>query len=198
MSPSCLQQYLQRWQTITIWSGVVVLYCPEQVLVGARNSSAKIWGWAVTPDTKLVAMGPNRLALLVRLCFVKASPTVEKAVSCYKADRLIASLLNFCSVQSLAAVREFHARRNTVNQATDRCVRTWCRGTRSASELCELSRPTFRFTMQELAWWVVTQRTLKNYKTAKSGGGGCLLRTIRYMQFASECTYIVVCELFVN
>ena len=35
---------------------------------------------------------PNWLALLLCLCFVKASPTVEKAVSCYKVDRLIALL----------------------------------------------------------------------------------------------------------
>ena len=32
----------------------------------------------------------NRLASSVRSCFVEASPTVEKAVSCYKADRLVA------------------------------------------------------------------------------------------------------------
>ena len=42
--------------------------------------------------------------------FVRASsrpaPTVEKAVSCYKADQLVASLLSFRSVQSSPAVRE--------------------------------------------------------------------------------------------
>ena len=103
----CLQQYLERWQTITIWSGAVVPYCPEQALMGARNSSAKIWGWVVTPDAKLAAMGPNLLASLVRPCLVKASLTVQKAVSCYKADRLIASLLSFRSVQSSPAVRKF-------------------------------------------------------------------------------------------
>ena len=41
--------------------------------------------------------------------FVKATPTVEKAVSGYKADRLVASLLSFRSVQSSPAVREFRA-----------------------------------------------------------------------------------------
>ena len=61
--------------------------------MGARSSSAKIWGWVVTrtkclngltmpeqgptPDAKLAAMGPNRLASSVRPCFVEASPTVE-------------------------------------------------------------------------------------------------------------------------
>ena len=106
---------------------VVVPYCPEQAPMNARSSSSKIWGWAVTqrkclngstipeqgltPDTKLAAMGLNRLASSVRPCFVEASPTVEKAVLCYKADRFVASLLSFCSVQSLPAVREFRAAR---------------------------------------------------------------------------------------
>ena len=77
--------------------------------MGAHSSSAKIWGWAVTrrkclngssipvqgpaPDAKLAAMGPNRLASSVRPCFVETSPTVEKAVSCYRADQLVSSLL---------------------------------------------------------------------------------------------------------
>ena len=102
-------------------------YSPEQVLMGAHSSSAKIWGWAVTqrkclngstipeqgptPDVKLAAMGPNRFASLVRPCFVEASPTVEKAVWCYKVDQLVASLLSFHSVQSSPAVREFRAAR---------------------------------------------------------------------------------------
>ena len=64
-----------------------------------------------TLDAKLAAIGPNRLASSVHPCFVKASPTVENAVSCYKADRLVASLLSFCSVQSSPAVREFRAAR---------------------------------------------------------------------------------------
>ena len=59
-----------------------------------------------TPDANLDAMGQNRLASSVRQCFIKASPTVEKAVSCYKVDRLIASLLSFRSVQSSLAVHE--------------------------------------------------------------------------------------------
>ena len=62
-----------------------------------------------TLDAKLDAMGPNRLALSVRLCFVEVSPTVEKAVLCYKADRLVASLPSFCSIQLSLVVHEFHA-----------------------------------------------------------------------------------------
>ena len=52
---------------------------------------------------------PNRLALSLFSCFVEASPTVEKAISCYKADQLVASLPSFSSVQLLFAVREFRA-----------------------------------------------------------------------------------------
>ena len=91
-----------------------VLYCPEQAPMGARNSSAKIWGWAVTRKKCLNAStkGPprmrSRLALPVCPCFVEASPTVEKVVSCY---RLLASLLSFRSVHSSPAVREFRAAR---------------------------------------------------------------------------------------
>ena len=40
----------------------------------------------LTLDAKLAAMGQNQLASSVRPCFIEASPTVEKAVSCYKAD----------------------------------------------------------------------------------------------------------------
>ena len=81
---------------LTFW--LVVPYCPEQAPMGACSSSAKIWGWVVTrrtclngstiptqgptPDANLAAMG---LASSVCPQFVEASPTVEKAVSCYKA-----------------------------------------------------------------------------------------------------------------
>ena len=105
----------------------VVPYCPQQALTSARGSSTKIWGWPVTwrkilngstipmqgatPDAKLAVMGPNRLASSVRPRFIEASPIVEKAISCYKADQLVASLLSFCSVQSSLAVCKFRAAR---------------------------------------------------------------------------------------
>ena len=38
---------------------------------------------------------------------------------------------------------------------------------------------------KNLAWWVVTQRTSKNHKTVKLGGGH-LLGTIRYLQTVIE------------
>ena len=74
-----------------------------------------------TLDANLAAMGQNRLASSVHQSFIKASPTVEKAVSCYKADRLVASLLSFRSVQSSLAVREF-MQKNAANEAAGGCV----------------------------------------------------------------------------
>ena len=102
-----------------------ILYCPEQAPMGARSSSAKIWGWGVTRrthlngstiptqgptlNTKLAAMGLNGLPSSVRPWFVEASLTVDKADSCYKGDLLVASLLNFRSIQLSLAVHKFHA-----------------------------------------------------------------------------------------
>ena len=57
-------------------------------------------------------------------------------------------------------------------------------------QLCELSGPTFGFTTQELAWWAVTWRTLKNHKTAKSGGWA-LARVWALVRDNMVCTYNV-------
>ena len=139
--------------------------------MGACSSSAKILRWAVTRRTRLsgstiptqgspldvmlAAMRLNELASSVRPWFIEASPTAEKAVSCYKADQLIALLLSFCSIQSSLAVREFHAAgENAPNEVTDGCVWTfdaWCCVTQSASKLLQFSGPTFRFTTREFS-----------------------------------------------
>ena len=80
------------------------------VLNGVKTNQTDDTRYSHTPvrgdETGMV---PNRLASLVRLCFVKASPTVEKAILCYKLDRLIASLLSFSSIQSLLAICKFCA-----------------------------------------------------------------------------------------
>ena len=118
-----------------------VLYCPGQAPMGAHSSSTKIWGWVVTQrrcrstistqgptlDAKLDAIGPNRLASFVCPCFVEASPTVEKNVLCYRADRLVASLLNFRSVQPSLLVRKFHdAGEERCEQGHGRvCAKLW-------------------------------------------------------------------------
>ena len=76
------------------------------------------------PRCKVSCQGVlNRLASLLYPCFVKASLTGEKAVLCYTADRLVASLPSFHSIQYLLAVREFHAAgKEHCNKATDGCV----------------------------------------------------------------------------
>ena len=133
------------------------------------------------PDAKLAAMGPNQLASSVRLWFVEASPTVEKAVSCYKADWLVASMLSFHSIQSSLTVREScvageeHCKRGYKLV----CANFWCHGTQSASEqsqLCELSGPTFGFTTQEFSMvgGCTENPEKKKHKTFKLGGGGLL------------------------
>ena len=163
-------------------------YCPEQAPMGTRSSSTKIWGWAVTrrmclngstipeqgptPDVKLAAMGPNWLSSSVRPCFVVASPTVEKAVLCYRVDLLVASLLSFRSVQSLPAVHEFRA------AGEERCEPGHgqvCepdvvapKAHQSFVSSADLPSDSLR---KNLAWWVVTRRTLKTTKPSKVGGG---------------------------
>ena len=78
----------------------------------------------------------------------------ESRVSCYKADRLVASLPSFRSVQSSHAVRKFHAE----GKRTLR-TRLWRMGvceplmpdvvaSKAQSQLRELSVPTFGFTTQ--------------------------------------------------
>ena len=152
--------------------------------MGACSSSAKIWGWGVTrrthlngstiptqgptPDTKLAAMGLNGLPSSVRPWFVEASPTVEKAVSCYKSGPTHSLVAKFLQHSVVTCSTWISCCRGRTLQTG--CVRTfdaWCRVAQSASELlqlCELSR------RKNLAWWAVTRRTLKNHKTVKSGG----------------------------
>ena len=109
-------------------------------------------------------MGLNGLTSSVRQLFVEASPTVEKAVSCYKADQLVALLLSFRSIQSLA---NFVLQgKNAANEATDGCVQTF-------DARCCVAHQTYipsDSLRENLAWWVVTQRTLKNHKAGKIGG----------------------------
>ena len=62
------------------------------------------------PGCEVTCQGvPSRLALSLRPCFLEASPTVEKAVSCYKVDQLVALLPSFSSVQSSLAVCKFRS-----------------------------------------------------------------------------------------
>ena len=92
-------------------------------------------------------MGLNGLPSLVRPWFIEASPTVEKAVSCYKVDWLIVLLLSFRSVQSSLAQCKFRS------AGKERCKwrHGWCYIAQSASEQLQLSGPTFGFTMREFS-----------------------------------------------
>ena len=112
--------------TSVVWCHHIPYY-PGQVPMGARSSSAKIWVWTFaqrrclngstippqgpTPDVKVIyqLVALNRLASSLRPCFVEARPTMEKAVTCYKVDWLVASLPSFCCIQSSLPVREFCA-----------------------------------------------------------------------------------------
>ena len=156
-------------------------YCPRQAPMGARSSSTKIWRWAVTRrrclngstipaqeptlDVKLAAMGLNWLASSVCFCFIKASPTVEKAISCYKADRLVASLQSFHTSSRRLQYANFVLQGRTLQ------TRPWkgvCepdvmapkahQNNRSYVSLADLPSDSLR---KNLAWWAVTQRTLK-------------------------------------
>ena len=62
----------------------------------------------------------NPLASLLQPCFVEDSPTVKKAISCYKADCLVALLPSFCSVWLSLVLQG----KNAVNEAMDGCVRS--------------------------------------------------------------------------
>ena len=163
--------------------------------MGTRSSSTKIRGWAVTrrrclngstipvqgstPDAKLTAMGPNQLALPVRPCFIEASLTVEKAVSCYKVDRLVASLLSFRTLSCRLSTQ--------ISCCSGRTLQTGPRTgvceplmpdvvvpkahQNNRSYVNSVDPPSYSL-LKNLAWWAVTRRTLKNHKI----GGRTLVR----------------------
>ena len=134
------------------------------------------------PVAKLAARGyPNRLASSLRSCFVEASPTVEKAVTCCKADQLVASLPSFYSIQSLLAVRKFLA---AGEECCEQGHRQVCVNLMSWPQKClrtiaaDLPSDSLH---QDLAWRAVTWRTSKTKKLSKLGGGH-LPGTIRNIQ----------------
>ena len=87
------------------------------------------------------------------------------AASCYKADRLVASLIGFHSVQSSFAVRKSRA------AGEEHCKRGhgWVCANLSCLMLCRSADlRTFGFTMREFS--MVGSYTEKNHKTFKFGG----------------------------
>ena len=95
----------------------------QNLRVGGYTENSLKWFNYPHQGPTLDAMGLNWFASSVRQLFVEDSPTVEKAASCYKADRLVTPLLSFRSIQSSLAVHEFHAAgEEPANEATDGCV----------------------------------------------------------------------------
>ena len=128
-----------------------------------------------TLDVEVSSQGvPNWPAVSLRLCFVEASRTVEKAVlTCYKADWLITSLASQFSApfsHRLQYTNFMLQGKNAANEVMNGSVKTfdaWCCGAQSTSEQSQLSGPTSDSLHINLAWWAVTWRTSKL-------GGGCL------------------------
>ena len=136
-----------------------------------------------TLDAKLAAMGLNGLASSVRQLFVEASPTVEKAASCYKADPLVASLLSFHSAQSSLAIRKFRV------AGEERCKRGHRRvcanlGCLMSCHSAELR--TFGFTTQKFS--IVGSYTENLEKPQNWGVGACT------GQYGYMCSITLCCD----
>ena len=101
---------------------------------------------------------------------------MEKAVSCYKADRLVAKFLQSSVVACSTQILCCRERMLQTRLRTGVCD-AWCCGVQSApeeSQLCELSEPTFRFTTQEFSIVGVYTKNLKETtKLSKLGVGTC-------------------------
>ena len=106
-------------------------------------------------------MWPNQLASSVRPFFVEASPTVEKTVSCYKADRLVALLLSFHSVQFACVTRISCCRGGTLRTRpqTGLCepdVMAPKAHQNNRSYVSSVDLPSDSLH-KNLAWWVITR-----------------------------------------
>ena len=93
------------------WISIMALFSTlgnsGQAPMGTRSSSAKNWGWVVTRRKSLVSCQGYQIDSL-RLCFVEASSTVEKAVSCLQSRPTCSPIAKFpqhsviaCSTQIL-------------------------------------------------------------------------------------------------
>ena len=112
---------------------------------------------------------PNQLASSLHLCFVEASLTVKKAVSCYKAERFIASLSSFCTVQlSLPVCRYDAAGGRTLQMRPQTVV---CKPLMSDVVAPKVHHNNSSYVSpadlllgslcKNSAWWAVTRRTSK-------------------------------------
>ena len=110
----CLQICIVSYHTVPGKHPRALTAQAPKVREGGYTEKELIWfnypHARVQPGCEVSCQGvPKWLASSLRPCFVEASLTVEIAVSCYKADWLVASLLNFCSAWSSLAVHKFCA-----------------------------------------------------------------------------------------
>ena len=112
---------------------------------------------------------PNQLASSLHLCFVEASLTVKKAVSCYKAERFVASLSSFCTVQlSLPVCRYDAAGGRTLQMRPQTVVYKPLMSDvvapkvhhNNSSYVSPVDLPLGSLCKNS-AWWAVTRRTSK-------------------------------------
>ena len=129
--------------------------------------------------------GPPRMqSLLSRgtasaLCPCFANSTVKKAVSCYKADQLVTSLLQRSIVACSSRILCCRGRTLRTRPRTDVCEPLMPEAhpnNRSYVSSADLPSGSLR---KNIAWWAVTRRTSKSHKLLKLVGGR-LPRTIRY------------------
>ena len=144
-----------------------------------------------------------RVYRIVASCFVKASPTVEKAVSCYNADRLVASLPSFHSVQSSLAVRKFHAAgKECCERSHERvCENIWClmswQPKRNHSYVSSVDLPTDSIC-KNLVWWAVTREPRKQQNCQNWGVGAYLGMGACSGQYSTRWIYKQVSRLAVT
>ena len=169
-------------------------YCPEQAPMGARSSSVKIWGWAVYTEKVLewfnypharahsgckVSNHGTEWAYIVGSSVIRwGQPDSGESCIMLQSGPIHSLLVAKFSQHSVIAysMQISCCRERTLRMRPWMGVWTfdaWRCGVQSApkqSQLCELSGPTFGFTIHEnLARWAVTRRTLKNCKTVKIG-----------------------------
>ena len=126
-----------------------------------------------TPDAKLAAMGPNRLASSVRPCFVEASPTV--VLQSGPTHSLVAKFPQHSVITCSTQILSCKGRTLQTRPQTDVCeplmpnvvVPKAQQNNHSYVSTMDLPLDSLR---KNFVWWVVTRRTLKNHKNVKIGG----------------------------
>ena len=181
---------------------MTLLYCPEQVPMGACSSSTKNWGWVVYtekvlewfnyprarahPGCELICQGvPNCHFMLRRgqpnsgeSCIVLQSWPTRSLVAKFPHHSVIA-----CSTQ-ISCCRERTLQTRPRTGVCEPLKPDVVASKVQCSYVSSADLPT-NSIRKNLAWWAVTQRTSKTTKLSKLGGGrllrhGHLLGTIWY------------------